>query len=154
MQVKLPFQRNSFCGLEFNWYIVDRDGCIAQVSTGFGPMPAALFDDEDAYNTVWDYFEQLPQICDARLSDAGVARVESSPGGDYSTCLKEARRGLYIYDETGYGPHYRLWAIPRTALTIDQLPEHVRDYLDAYRLPDLAFPELPDFNVELLFKCR
>lgn len=150
----MKFRRDEFYGLNFDWYAVDADGCVAQLTAGYSPIPYQVFANEQTYNVVWDYFRTAAAATSSRLSSLTAARVAARMG-DYSLHLMEARRGLYIYgEESPQGSSwYELEALPDEPVHISGLPESVRAFLLQFRLLNLRFPDCPRLNVEHFFTC-
>ena len=148
----LPFERKSFYGLEVQWYAVDKQGSIAQFTTGYGPIPSAVFEDQDRYDRIFDYFADQPASCGSALSEVS-SREQAKGIANYDMHLKEAQQGLFIYDEDEYGPIHCLHAIPETPLTINHAPEWVAEYLSQFVLRNIVFSQAQRIDVEKVFEC-
>jgi len=64
-------------GWEFDWYAVDSIGCVALFASGHAAVPGLIFEDESKYLKVINYFENLPDTTNARLSAFTKARREN-----------------------------------------------------------------------------
>ena len=148
----MSFTRADFYGLNLDWYAVDAFGQVAQLNTGFSPLPRNLFEDEDIYRRVCDYFNLIKPNQAAFLSQK--AKSENSLGiADYSLALKEARRGLFIYDENEYGPIHTLIAVPVPPLNVTSLPEGIQQFLNKFHLPEVNFKNTETIDFLKYFDC-
>jgi len=145
------FRRDQFYGLTFHWWAVSRQGTIAQFTAGYAHIPVAVFDDQSAYESALRYFDDLSTTSSAQLSPwADVMQREQ--GGDFTIALKEASRGLFVYDEEAYGPMYRLQASPLSPIHLDLVPATIQLFLRQFVLTasDFGVAELIDPGCELV----
>jgi hypothetical protein len=148
----MSFTRADFYGLNLDWYAQDADGQVAQFTTGFGPVPRAVFADEAAYRAASDYFQSAAQVCSSTLSP--WARAQESRGiGNYSLALAEARRGLYSFEEEAYGPRHRLYAVPGAPVRLSSLPTEVQGFVSRFHLSGIRFIDIEVLDVLEYFDC-
>ena len=121
----MSFRREDFFGIDFSWFCYDGLGMIGELVTGYGPIPAQVFDDKSSYGRVLDYFSELPDTSSSELSNSTKARARRGRS-DFTLFLNRSRKGLFVYDYKGHhGPYERI-SIPRVPLLIAQLPDDVR----------------------------
>ncbi len=130
--------------LDFEWYATDADGRVALLtSSGYGPVPLAVFQSRTAYETVRSFLLGLP------VGSGSV--VGPPPGSAWEKAAREAAgRGLYVYDwDACQGQPiprrpYRLQATPSEPLQVEQLPVEVRGWLEAIRFVGVCFATSPE----------
>jgi hypothetical protein len=123
---------------DFDWYAVDRDGCIGHFTTaGVQRLPESLRHSRSILSMLDTFFDNQPPRGTASLTPG----LESERGAngrplDWSSFLGMAARGLYSYD-TEYGPtadYYRA-ATPERPLSILELPVYVAEALSRTTIP-------------------
>ena len=88
-------------------------------------MPAAALASEELLEALHVYIDTLPEREDL-----------NAPAGGFDAHLAgPQKRGAYVYDAVpGEAGVYRLAALPRTPLTVDELPAKLRAYLGNLKL--------------------
>ena len=130
---------------DFEWFALDRNGHVAILTAaGEGVIPRAVFRSREAYFLHHRTLLSLPRTGTA-------TRVADLPG-DLSFWTEAAERGLYGYDWTnhplgtpGFATNYVRVAVPASPITVNNLDEKLRTWLEAVRLPALTFAEAEDF---------
>jgi hypothetical protein len=148
----MPFQRSDWRGLSLDWFAADRDGSVAIFTTGFGPVPRAVFADEQVWGQTREYFEELPESCPATLTPR-IQRDMERGVGEYSLFLADARKGLFCYEEENYGPVHRLYALPGDPLQIGALSAPLAAFVSEFRVEGHRFADLEFFNPTRFFEC-
>jgi hypothetical protein len=147
------FQRNQFYGWDFYWYAVDSEGSIAQLSSGYAPIPERVFLDKTEYIEINDYFQNLPPITKSYLSSRFQEIKNQSPDG-YLTALEDAKRGLYVFEEkSDWSNNYEICALPEKELKLCNLPAEVQKFLNPLTIETVKFREVEEINVLHYFKC-
>jgi hypothetical protein len=141
----IEFTRDDYRGLDLDWFAVDRRGGIGIFTTGYGAIPKAVFESEERYRQLWDFFSACPESSEARFV--------GEPSGELF--LQEARRGLYSYWQCGYSVFdpYELIAYPVTPLMVDALPDAIRAVLRPFHCERLDFPVSRLIVVQDYFEC-
>jgi hypothetical protein len=135
---------NQASGVEFDWFLLDSDGCVAQMaSAGSGRVPPWVLDDLPAHDRASEAVLALPASCDALV----VAR---DPLGAREDWLAFAARGLYAYDSDYYGGPYRLIARPSLPARLSTLPPSLADALRRASPAPRRFRDSPSFRPEEL----
>ena len=116
--------------------------------SGYSPLPKSLFEDENLYREVSNYFGSIKPNQPAVLSQYAKTLV-----ADFSLSLEEAKKGLFSYDEEDYGPIHRLDAIPIMPLRITALPEHIQDFLAKFYIPEINFKDTDTIDTLKYFDC-
>lgn len=133
--------RDEFIGLEFDWFAVDADGCVAIFSSaGYGPIPDPVFTHFDDQQAVGE------QLCRLAHVAASAALQQQF--------LAFAAQGIYAYDWMNTEGPYRRYAAsaqPATLLELD-LPTDLQAafvVLPAVRfssVAELGIADLPTFT--------
>ncbi len=112
--------------MEFDWFACDDAGHVAQLlAAGDDTVPAAALASEELLEALHVYIDTLPEREDVNAPAGGFDAHLSGP----------QQRGAYVYDAVpGEAGVYRLAALPRTPLTVDELPEKLRAYLGMLKL--------------------
>src|SRR5690349_7323029 len=136
------FSRESYYGLEFIWYGVDRIGNIGFFEAGELPIPSKVFNNESLYKELDSFFQNLPQITDSEVTEK-MKDLRTASGGepDFTGFLIEANRGIFYFNEMDtfikeeyiYG--YYLMVKPLKNLHFSNLPERIQERLDLFRFP-------------------
>jgi hypothetical protein len=139
--------------IDWEWYASDRDGEIACfVTAGEAPIPKVVlnyssFPIEDALED----FLKLPVIC-------GV--LEAGEFGSSDSFDEMARRGYHVFDWSDlHRPTirelraYECSARPHKPLTIHDLPDSLKDIVNAVAFRDIAFRDCSVLDVEQHFEC-
>ena len=128
--------RVDWYGVDFTWYAVDTDGHVAQFTAGYAPIPTAVFVDETLATKADEYFDTAPETSAAQL--ARGYRLGAS--ADASAFLRPARRGLFLFSETGAqgNPTYRLVGTPSKPVLAETLAPNIKRAVTVVRF-DLHF---------------
>ncbi len=125
----MSFTREKFYGLDLEWYAIDTFGFIGKFTTGYGPIPKIVFDNEKIYDSIIIFFKELKMRSEAKLIKS-IRKRQAKGDGNYQDALEESKKGIYIYDfKDCYGP-YELIAYPlNNPLKIEQLPLEISSNL-------------------------
>jgi len=135
----VKFAREEFYGLDFSWYMVDKLGNIAILTTGYGPIPKVLFNNESNYNIINNYFENIEFITSSYLTSAFKVKQDNHIG-NYKKFIDEAKKGLYSYDYQDYDGPYKLVALPNSPISFDLLPQRIKELLNLFICNEIEIP--------------
>lgn len=118
--------REEITGVEFDWFATDGRGHVAQfLAAGDPHVPAAALASEELLEAVHVWIDTRPEV-----------EEPNAPAGGFDDHLTPPqRRGAYVYDHVPGEPGvYRLVAVPRTPIRLEEVPERLRAYLEMIRL--------------------
>ncbi len=125
--------REELRGVEFDWFAADRRGHVAQFMAAGDDagVPEAALASEELLEALHVWIDTRPET-----------EPPNAPAGGFDEHLTPPqRRGAYVYDRVPDGSGiYRLVAAPRTPFAVDDLPAHLRSYLEGLTL-DVTFGE-------------
>lgn len=147
----MNFQRD--ISEEFDWYGIDSIGSIALFASGFAAIPKVVFVDEDKYRYANQYFANLPEVCEARLSPWYEIRKNESLNG-FANQVKEAKRGLNIFYDEYYTDIYDLNAIPEAEIKVFDLPLEIQEFLRPLTFNTLIFRQTKAIEIIQFFDCE
>ena len=152
--VQMP--RKDFYGLNLNWYAIDSAGRVGQFTAGYAPVPAAVFLDEGLLDRVSEYFLSSTDGGASFLSATVARRLQADGSLNYSMHLAEARKGVFVFGETGEqgAPTYMLEALPSNPVLVGELPSDVGAAVSLVRFKDISFPEIEVFEPGRLVPCE
>lgn len=121
--------REEIRGVEFDWFATDRHGHVGQFMAAGDPhVPAAALASEELLEAVHVWIDVRPEAEEPNAVEGGFDEHLTPP----------QRRGAYVYDHVPGEPGvYRLVAVPRIPIRLEEMPEHMQDYL---RRVTLALP--------------
>ena len=156
-RLQMEFTRPNYWGLLLDWYAVDAAGNVAVLISGEGLIPKILFNNEERYTSISDYFQNCPQIYDSTLSNYSKKLLKKHKTFDPSEFHKQSRRGLFSYYERsddGFDtPNYDLYAIPTSWLNVAKLPKEIAEFLVPFRIKIGSFADAQSLNVLDYFEC-
>src|SRR4051794_16799834 len=126
----IALDRKDIYGSDLAWYAIDDIGCIAQFTTGFGPIPGVVLESATTLDGFFEYINLLPESGDAKLSDHAM-RIERDRNCDFSSFLRDSRRGIFTYCEIDYGPRHACFSIPVRLLNVNSLKAEMHLYIQA-----------------------
>ncbi|WP_157463738.1 hypothetical protein [Deinococcus pimensis] len=135
-------------GLDPVWLAVDDEGHVGAFMTAGSALLPEFVVDVNMFDGALEVIEGLPVLGDAR------PMREDDGDGCYASWEELAERGLYTYDtewdDSGSPAQQVLRAMffPSRALHLQDLPEDVRDVLDACRLSGVVFASTPVLCVD------
>lgn len=124
--------REELRGVEFDWFAADARGHVAQfMAAGDDAVPDAALASEELLEALHVWIDTRPET-----------EPPNAPAGGFDEHLTPPqRRGAYVYDRVPEASGlYRLVAAPRTPFTVEELPSHLRAYLQELTL-DVIFGE-------------
>jgi hypothetical protein len=149
----MDFKRKNFYGLDLNWFAVDSDNCIAQFTSGLSVIPKVIFEDQQNYESVSTYFQNLPEHCPSLLSEF-AASLQNKGVADFSIDLMEARKGIFIYGEETYSSVYHLHALPTKPIKLESLEGSFQKYLERCRIAKFSFLGSKEIDISKKFVCE
>lgn len=135
--------RTDFLGYEFDWFAIDRAGCLALCSSaGYGEIPAIVIERSATASPPIEHINALI----AALTERGRHRCEGRGPGSCSEWRLLGSRGLYVYDwDFWSGPYQRIIA-PEVAIQASDLDPNLLDALAPVVLPGLHFAQHKSFH--------
>ena len=125
--------RDELFGSEWDFLALDRDGCIAFLSSGgFGPIPQVVLNDGMSVEEVVAELRTLLPVIGESLDRRG-----QNCSGDWSDWFEMSRRGLYAYDSDGHGGPYKQVSAPSVVLRADDLAPEIARAAGLLQLPVL-----------------
>lgn len=135
---------------DYDLFVIDNKGKIGRLCH-FGErlLPPTIAKSRENLEKVEDHFVNLPDLksgfikCPDLLTHLDMANV-----GDFARYVyyfgEVSSRGLYTYDS--YGPSYHKGryfrvTIPKTELSINDLPVEIKNILEELRLDSICFAE-------------
>jgi hypothetical protein len=147
--MRSEFTRHALRGLDVEWFAVDRRGCIAMLTSGYGAIPKAVFESEERYHRLAEFFAGRPEASGAKLAE------RLSAAGGHENFLADARRGLFSYSHTSYRAldPYELIALPLTPAPVGALPAEIQALLRPFRFDRLEFATAERVLAQEHFDC-
>ena len=136
-------KREDLCGLEFDWFAVDRDDHIGVFSTaGYGEIPVAVLDGHIAPQDV---------NCETNLVKTMPVAGGWSPEGRGPGRCQEwkdlAARGVYVFDWRHWAGPYERIILPGTPVRLAAVPRESQDAFRLVGMRDLCFGEVVQIAV-------
>jgi hypothetical protein len=148
----MKFNRTEFYGLDFSWFVVDMNGYIAKLTTGYGPIPKAIFQDENNYIILFKYFDELPIITNGILTRE-YQNKQNNGIGNYNYFVNETKQGLFSYNYSDYDGSYELITFPGSPLNINNIPDNIRTLLSLAICSYINFNSSYKLIIEEYFIC-
>ena len=133
--------------LDLDWFAIDKDHALGHFTTGgLGFLPRGAASSREVLEMLTAFFCGRPRIIGSAVVNPNVCAWARLKKGQEDRYLEDfvamAERGLFSYDHvpTGRGAsHYFRVAAPTTPLALDQVPDEIRQALQAMVLPKVAF---------------
>jgi hypothetical protein len=135
---------------DIDWFAIDSIGEVAWFTSGaYGTLPASVRKSRNDLNTLVTFFEEHLALTtegqiDSKAFD-NVILASDTPEirkSVFSENLQGASKGLYSYDshdaEPMSGEYFRV-SFPVQPITIEMLPEQIKNILSKTVLPTIAF---------------
>jgi hypothetical protein len=143
---------------DLDWFAVDEKGSLAHfASAGFKYLPATVACSAEDLALVTDYFQSCATTFSGHIVNADIGRDRCDWNGEarearyLRSFVEMAGRGLYSYDIESYvkpTTAYFCVAIPTRALSIEDLPEAVRNIVRRTVLKGVRLQEIPRIEYE------
>jgi hypothetical protein len=148
----MSFAREKFYGVNWFWYAIDCEGYIGIFTSGYSPIPKAIFTDntEERYEELMRPMYQLKEDKESCLAERKQCEQESGIS-DYSEQLLDAKMGLFVY-EGDDGP-YELVAYSNEPIHVSNIPESTAKEISKVCFSGLRFSNASVINVEDYFEC-
>lgn len=141
--------RESFEGLEFDWFAVDSSRNIGHFATaGYGTVPIKILNrlDVEQVDELWSLAEKLLEL-------PVVGEATGHLQGNISDWLELAQRGLFGFDWQHDSRLYHRATTPSMPIVVDDLPIELQRVVRLVELPNVRFRDLQFVRPEELCDC-
>jgi hypothetical protein len=151
-ELLLKSRRVAVSGVEFDWLLLDKDGCVALCcSFAEGEIPDLVLEvpelqQNDFRDTVAALVERLPPLGDFREENGGMGSDFTSP--------EFARRGIYVFDWAPWSGPYRRVLIPTTPVRFPAVEPHLGSFRAYVPVAGVSFADTSSFQLPALLPCR
>jgi hypothetical protein len=127
------FTEEEQLGLDIDWFFTS-DNYIAFAASAGGRLPESISKTSENYELLSAYFRSLPEISEI-LINKDLSKIIGSEADEryLEDFVFMAKRGLFSFDKSIPNnfdhPLYHLVAKPLTPLTLNQVPNEVRNTL-------------------------
>jgi hypothetical protein len=146
----VAFTENEQKDFDLSWYAIDADGKIAHFLTGgFRLLPPSIAKSKENLEKLDNYFNDLPDLQEANFVVCPYlkSRLDESDlplgwNGYIKLFAEMSAKGLYAYDypyNPGKGHPFIRVTTPKKQLTIEDLPDEIKNLLVTLRLSEIKF---------------
>ena len=145
--------RSDLEGTEFDWLLVDADGCLALCETaGFGEIPDGLLS-RGTTALLNEYRESLCRLL-LTLPENGSCTEENHGVGTDEETLAYGRRGLDVFDWVHWSGPYRRIVVPDCPVRVDDAGSLVQQLVASIPQVPIRFAIEQEFQLQELMPCR
>jgi len=136
---------------DLDWFAVDKNGLIAQFTTGANRLlPSVVAQNKENWQVLFSYFEQLKSRSEfeinsdlrKHIADKLISGLNNDINRFIQPYSKMSEIGLFAFDsfpKDSVEGDYFLVTSPTVKLTLDDMPDHIAEILENQRFETVDF---------------